>query len=513
LTRIADPGLIVGSPESDEPMGSSAEAPVQVGQLLAGKFRVERVLGAGGMGVVVAATHLVLRKQVALKFLLPSASTIPGVVERFLREARSASAIESEHVAKVIDVGTLEESGSPYMVMEFLSGRDLEHVLKAQGTLPVEAVVDYLLQVCEALAEAHGLGIVHRDLKPANLFLVQRADGSPLVKVLDFGIAKALHDAEGSQSLTQTAGWLGSPLYMSPEQLKSPKGVDSRTDIWSLGIILHELLTGATPFEAETVHALSAAILMEPPRPLRAARPELPEALEAVVASCLEKDRNRRFQTVADLAEALSPFAASPSAALSIERVSRTVRGSRASLTVAPADAPRPGVVPATAALRPSAPVPTLTDEGLHDTRQMTAAVGPSTGARTTGGLAHTQPEPPGKQGFPRAIIGAAAAGAVALLGLGGFVLTRGEQPAAASGLVQPASPLSASAPAATSSPPAVLVAPVDAPAASAAPPASAASTTPTRPAPPGAAGPARKPARLIPAPPPPRLTPGFQGQ
>src|SRR6266542_4042743 len=165
-------------------------APVSEGDLLAGKYRVERVLGGGGMGVVVAAHHLQLARRVALKFLLPEACSQPGSVERFLREARSAAQIGSEHVARVSDVGTLE-TGAPYMVMEYLKGDDLSQVLKTRGRLPLQEALDYVLQACEAVAEAHAIGIVHRDLKPANLFLTQRADGSPLVKVLDFGISKA----------------------------------------------------------------------------------------------------------------------------------------------------------------------------------------------------------------------------------------------------------------------------------------------------------------------------------
>ncbi|HMA92739.1 MAG TPA: serine/threonine-protein kinase, partial [Polyangiaceae bacterium] len=238
------------------------------GSILAGKFRVERVLGQGGMGVVVAATHLQLEQLVAIKFLLPEACAIPNAIARFMQEARAAAKIRSEHIGRVMDVATADD-GTPYIVMEYLEGQDLAALLAARGQLPVAEAVGYLLQACEAVSEAHSLGIVHRDLKPANLFLTHRGDGSPLVKVLDFGISKSL--AEGSQNanLTGTALIMGSPQYMSPEQVRSAKHVDTRTDIWSLGVIAHELLAGRPPFTADTATALLIQIAVEPPTPLR----------------------------------------------------------------------------------------------------------------------------------------------------------------------------------------------------------------------------------------------------
>src|SRR6188768_2962187 len=201
------------------------------GHVLAGKYRIERVLGQGGMGVVVAATHLQLGERVALKFLLPQAIHNPEAVERFAREARAAVKIKSEHVARVSDVGLLE-SGAPYMVMEYLEGYDLSTWLQQRGPLPVEQAVEFILQACEAIAEAHALGIVHRDLKPANLFVIQRADGVLSVKVLDFGISKAT-GLIGSGDMTTTSAVMGSPYYMSPEQMGSTKDTDTRADIWA----------------------------------------------------------------------------------------------------------------------------------------------------------------------------------------------------------------------------------------------------------------------------------------
>lgn len=294
-------------------------APVAPGDLLAGKYVVERVLGEGGMGVVVAATHRQLGQRVAVKFLLAEFCQHPEAVARFLREAQAAVRIQSEHVARTIDVGTLE-SGAPYMVMEFLSGRDLASELATRGALSVEEAVGFVLQACEAIAEAHALGIVHRDLKPANLFLSHRADGSPLVKVLDFGISKAASPAGAPMNLTTTQSVMGSPLYMSPEQLKSTKNVDQRADVWALGVILYELLTGKTPFQADTVSGLIATVVSEAPPPLRDSRPDLPAELEAVVLRCLEKDPARRVQHVGTLAMALQAFAPAQGA-VSVPRI------------------------------------------------------------------------------------------------------------------------------------------------------------------------------------------------
>jgi tRNA A-37 threonylcarbamoyl transferase component Bud32 len=304
-------------------------APLSVpaeGEVLAGKYRVERVLGVGGMGIVVAARHTHLNDRVALKFLLPEIAQTPALVTRFVREAQAAARIKSEHVARVYDVGTME-NGVPYMVMEHLVGRDLGSLLGERGALPIGDAVDYVLQASEAIAEAHSIGLVHRDLKPANLFISQRADGSPLVKVLDFGISKAVagfdvYPGAARQDLTATSSMMGSPLYMAPEQVRSAKTVDARADVWSLGVILHELLTGSPPFRGDTMPAVLASIVADPPASLRASRPAVPPSLESVVLACLEKDPNRRLPDVAALAEALAPFAEARSY-LSIDRVAK----------------------------------------------------------------------------------------------------------------------------------------------------------------------------------------------
>jgi serine/threonine-protein kinase len=297
---------------------------VQPGELLAGKYRIERILGRGGMGVVVSAIHEALDERVALKFLLPDALESREAVERFLREARAAVKIRSEHVARVTDVGTLA-SGSPYMVMEYLDGVDLARYVENTGPLPVQEAVEYVLQACEALAEAHALGIVHRDLKPANLFRTVRPDGTPAIKLLDFGISKI---TAPDASITRTSSMMGSPLYMAPEQMTSAKNVDARADVWAIGIILHELLAGEVPFGGETIPELCAKILTEPPRPIRALRAEVSPELERVILRCLNKDREQRYRSVAELAVELRPFAPER-ALLSIERVSRVLGVSR----------------------------------------------------------------------------------------------------------------------------------------------------------------------------------------
>jgi serine/threonine-protein kinase len=282
-------------------------SPIQRGEVLAGKYRVERAVGVGGMGAVFVATHLLLEEPVAIKVLLPTQLHRPDAAPRFLREARAASKIKSDHVARVLDVGTLE-SGLPFLVMEFLEGEDLSARLERQGPRPLAEAAGWLLQVCEAMAEAHSKGIVHRDLKPSNLFLQRLHDGSERVKILDFGISKVSGDLSDG-FLTHSRAVLGSPFYMAPEQMSSSGKVDGRADIWSLGCVLFETLTGTPPFLADDVTVLVARVLHEPPPSLLSLRPELPPAIEPVLARCLAKDPLARFPDVAALAAALAPFA------------------------------------------------------------------------------------------------------------------------------------------------------------------------------------------------------------
>lgn len=334
----------------------------RVGDVLLGKYRVERTLGRGGMGVVVAAQHLQLDALVALKLLLPETGRDGEAVARFVREARAAARINSDHVARVMDVGRLDD-GTPYLVMEYLDGIDLAAWLRQHGPLPAAQAVEFLLQTCEAVVEAHAIGIVHRDLKPANLFCIARPNGNFLIKVLDFGISK-ICDPDGNarrDDLTQSACTMGTPYYMSPEQIRSPRDVDVRSDIWSLGTILFELLAGRVPFSATSLPELYHTILSQPPPQIRAHRPELPEALDAVIQRCLNKTREQRYSSVVELASALAPFA-SKRARPSFERFLGTA--SVVSLSQGSAAVPEPAAPPQ--------------ESGVRSATRQTSAVRPS---------------------------------------------------------------------------------------------------------------------------------------
>jgi serine/threonine-protein kinase len=274
------------------------------GAVIRGKYRIERVLGKGAMGIVALAHHLDLDQPVAIKVLLPGARDDDAMVQRFRREARAMVQLKSEHVTKVFDVGTLE-NGAPYMVMEYLEGKDLGQWLREQKRLAPGFAVDLVLQACEGLAEAHAAGIVHRDIKPANFFLTKAPDGTPLLKVLDFGIAKAPHAV--NEDFTSSQALMGTPIYMSPEQMHSSKKVDARTDIWALGVVLYELVSGRRPFRADSYAGLCLAVTRAPMRPLDDV--DIADGLEAIIVRCLQKEQWRRFGDVAELAAALVPYA------------------------------------------------------------------------------------------------------------------------------------------------------------------------------------------------------------
>jgi serine/threonine-protein kinase len=297
---------------------SDEEISYRPGDVLAGKYRVERVIGVGGFGAVLLALHMQLEERVAIKTLLPQAAKNPAAAERFLREARAAVRIRSEHVARVSDVGKLDD-GTPYMVMEYLQGSDLAQLVKQRGPQAFHDVAEWVIQASEAIAEAHSLGIVHRDLKPANLFLTRKVDGAPCVKVLDFGISKLTNEM-ADKGMTKTSDVMGSPFYMSPEQMRSTRSVDNRCDIWALGAILYELTAGHTPFDAETMTALVVNIMSEPPRELASFRQDVPPHLRQIVLKCLQKDPAARYQDVASLAADLSSLAP-PRAQSNLQRI------------------------------------------------------------------------------------------------------------------------------------------------------------------------------------------------
>jgi len=280
------------------------------GDIFLERYRIESQIGCGGMGAVYAAVDVDLNRRVAVKILLPEIASSPLAATRFVNEGRAAARVGGEHVARVFGAGRTPE-GLSFMILEYLEGVDLEVFLQENGRLEIDEAVDILLQALEGVAEAHLQGIVHRDLKPANLFLHRRNDGSYVVKIIDFGVSKAsrpLTDVDGEHELTATRTLLGSPAYMSPEQLYDSKRVDPRTDIWSLGVILYEMLAGVAPFEEKSLSDLVIAILHKTPPPLGELRPDVPPGLEAVLARCLARDREHRTASASALAAELTPF-------------------------------------------------------------------------------------------------------------------------------------------------------------------------------------------------------------
>jgi eukaryotic-like serine/threonine-protein kinase len=299
----------------------------QIGDVIAGKYRIDDILGAGGMGIVVAARHLLLDDVVAIKFLSAELASDANAVGRFDREARAAARIKSEHIARVFDVDRLP-NGVPYMVMEYLQGSDLAQVIDSGELLPEPLLATVLVHACTGLAEAHRAGIVHRDIKPSNLFCVGRLDRAFTIKVLDFGISKLTLTSDSVKvAITGTGAAIGSPAYMSPEQMRSSADVDSLTDIWSLGVVLYELATGKLPFNGTSFPELCLKIAGEAPPSPRVHRPDLSPRLEAIILKCLDKEPKRRFATTRELAEALLPLA--PGMAHLVERM-HVMTGSQA---------------------------------------------------------------------------------------------------------------------------------------------------------------------------------------
>ena len=311
-------------PEGNAPGGGAKGLP-QIGQTLGGKYEIVRLLGEGGMAFVYEANHRRLQQRVAIKLLTPEFARDPELVARFEREARGVARLRTKHVARVMDVDTTPE-GVPYIVMEFLEGRDLDAELTARTRLPLAEAVDIVLQTCGGLVEAHGMGIVHRDLKPANLFLANELEGNDrVVKVLDFGISKFIGEAT---RLTSSGAVMGTVLYMSPEQVRARPGVDTRADIWALGVILYELLAGRAPWEGHS-HQIAAAIVSTDPPDLRSLA-QVPDAVVAAVRTMMQREPSQRFSTVQEVIAALGPFAPPGSIGASIvEHVAVGQTGSR----------------------------------------------------------------------------------------------------------------------------------------------------------------------------------------
>jgi len=310
--RSTDSGA---SKHSGPHLRDGATLPV-AGDEIGGKYKILGVLGTGSMGVVYEAMHTRLHQRLAVKVLRSDVGDVQKLLARFEREAQASAQLRSVHAARVIDVDSLP-SGLPYMVMEFLEGRTLDAELTATGPMPVELAVDIAMQVATAMTEAHGLGIVHRDLKPANLFVCRVGDRA-VIKVLDFGISRV----EGDARLTGGGEWLGTPSYVAPEQLRSNSNEDARSDVWSLGVILFELLTGRAPFEGGTVQVLAKVLLDPVPWPLEY-RPDLSRDVARVVMRALQRDPALRYQSMREMSDALAPYGPSRSASTVVEEIQK----------------------------------------------------------------------------------------------------------------------------------------------------------------------------------------------
>jgi eukaryotic-like serine/threonine-protein kinase len=402
---------------------------LQIGELFAGKFRIERLLGQGGMGAVYLGMHEGLRKRLAIKVLLGEIADNPEAVARFMNEAQASANIQSPHVVRVDDVAKTD-GGMPYMVMEYLEGQDLAQLLEVRKVLPPEEAVDYVLQALEAVHQAHEARIVHRDLKPSNLFLTKRPDGSAIVKVLDFGISK-MAQGEQSGALTSTRSMLGSPLYMSPEQLRSSKSVDSRADIWALGVIMYELLTGTLPYVGEGLGELFAAILEQDAPGLRERNPNLDPGLEAVVMKCLKKKKEERWESVAELAAALAQYAPGNTTGTLALRMTQGL--------VQPAP-----IVPGPQYSNPSMTA-AMPGGGLPPMRGQVPSIANQTGSAAASWATGSGQVPVKKQ--PIGLIAAIAAGGILLVGGGAAIALKGSGGPSPSVSVSVTPPPSASVP------------------------------------------------------------------
>jgi serine/threonine-protein kinase len=389
----------------------------QQGEVLEGKYRIEKLLGEGGMGAVAKATHVLRRAPVALKFMSPAVVAMAGAIDRFVNEGVAASQIDSDHVVKVFDVGKLP-SGAPYLVMEFLEGRDLSDLLaRAGGVLDAPRAVHFVLQILRGLHAAHEKNIIHRDMKPSNVFVVTKDGEADFVKLVDFGISKVrTEDGDGkSAALTRTNSALGTPLYMSAEQAKSPRDVDARSDLYSVGAILYELLSGRTPYTSETGEftELLFKIFTQEVDPLGSLRPELPPGLVAAVHKALAREREQRFGSALEMAEALFPYADHRSSTV-IARIQSTARGSMVPPTQ------RHSVTPAAPHSRVGA------EEAMAKTFAGPTASEPPVKVSTDAAVVREAGKAPGPKGGSKAApIAIASVSLVAVVAAAGLFLTR----------------------------------------------------------------------------------------
>ena len=353
--------------------------PFAPGEVVGGRYRIERIVAEGGMGIIVAAYHLELEEQVAIKFLKEEFASKPEIVGRFAREAKAAARIKCEYTPTVFDVGVSQERG-PYIVMEYLEGEDLELVLETSGRLPFARATELIMQAGEAIAVAHANGVIHRDIKPANLFLVKGDQAMPVVKVLDFGVSKTALSGNvfgGAISLVKTQSLVGSPIYMSPEQIRGKEEVTYTADVWSLGAVLYELVTGVTAFNGSSITELCASVLESEPRPVTDHVPDIPAGLAETIMRCLEKKPRRRFQSAAELIVALAPYAPTRARmvvdrAIAVSKAAGLVPASFAAPTTLappPPSSHAPVIIPAPSSL-PRLLLDTQPELGTADSRQ-----------------------------------------------------------------------------------------------------------------------------------------------
>jgi serine/threonine-protein kinase len=456
-----------------------AVGPFVPGEALGDRYRYERTLSEGGMAVVVGAQHVGLGERVAMKFMKPAFLSHGELVARFAREAKTTARLRSEHTVKVLDVGVDRRRG-PFLVMEYLEGRDLKAVLEGEAPLAGERVAEIAIQTCDALAAAHAQGVVHRDVKPDNIFLLRRG-GVESVRVIDFGISKATLTGSmwsADAPLVRTARLLGSPAYMSPEQMRSSASVDARSDIWSLGVTLYEALCGEPPFSASSITEVCALVLEGEPRPVHERNPGVERGLADLVMRCLRKSPDERPQTVAELAVALSPYAPSSTRSL-VERIVGALTPEAGSLSLTPPE-PRASWHPPPSA--PALPVPprgTGRHGALAETMSELSFEGAS-GSNSVDAMASAF-DPVLRR---RRRLGAALAsvGGVSLL-CSSFMVLRGEvEPARAPAGAR--APSAAIEPSRVESPPEPSAAPVEAPAVTAEPASSASRPRPKAPRP-----------------------------
>ncbi|MGE5181382.1 MAG: serine/threonine-protein kinase [Acidobacteriota bacterium] len=453
------------------------------GMVLLGKYRVDSLIGEGGMGAVLKAQHLDLDELVAIKVLLPEMMAKKDIELRFLREAKAAVKLKGEHVARVLDVGRLDEAPFihvPYIVMEYLDGADLNAIIKAHGPQEPAVAVDLMLQACEAIAEAHSLGIIHRDIKASNFYIQQNEGEPPRLKVLDFGIATT---PAGVSELTDGQSVIGTPAYMAPEQMRATRIADARSDIWSMGVVLYEMLEGKRPFRADVYSDLCLKIGMDPPEEMVV--PSVPEGLRAVVMKCLEKPIERRYQSVAELAFDLMPFASDPVLArASVETCARML-GRRSTRSLDVARAPDDMTPAATAPRRLTPPsVPIVGDTTPDRTPSGDASVRAPTSIQASSGEVGRATTPAPVKSRRRWLVIAASFAAAATIGGAGLYIMNGGRDTSAAPPAPAVQPTETVMPVEKPTPP-VQVTPPDAPVANATRPGPDAGAAPKPPKPP----------------------------